>query len=226
MTTPEALLALADSVRHLVSCEVPGAVVECGVWRGGSMLAVARTLQEVGQTNRELYLFDTFEGMTSPSAEDVHWSGPSAASLLANEPNSDTSTLWARATLDQVRTVMESSSYPSSRVHLIKGRVEDTVPDRAPGEIALLRLDTDWYASTKHELVHLYPRLAPNGILIVDDYGCWRGARQATDEYFSEHVPAPLLVRIDESGVRLAVKPNIAPTASMPAIFADSQQTS
>jgi O-methyltransferase len=208
MTTPEAVVALVHAVRHLVAAGIRGAIVECGVWRGGGMMAVANTLRELGETDVDLYLFDTFEGMTAPTAEDVHWDGRRAAEMLEREPTEDDSTLWARARLDEVRAAMESTSYPSSRIHLVQGPVEETLPDRAPDEIALLRLDTDWYASTKHELVHLYPRLVPGGVLILDDYGCWRGARQATDEYFETHGSAPLLVRIDESGVRLAVKPS------------------
>jgi O-methyltransferase len=215
MTTPEAILALVEGVRHIVAAGVRGAVVECGVWRGGSMMAVAKTLAELGETDVDLYLFDTFEGMTGPTPEDVHWTGRTAADMLADEPMNERSTLWAHARLDEVRATMELASYPLSRIHFVKGPVEDTIPAHAPDRVALLRLDTDWYASTKHELVHLYPRLVPGaGILIVDDYGCWRGARQATDEYFQTHRPAPLLVRIDEGGVRLGVKPSEAPTSS------------
>ncbi len=84
--------------------------------------------------------------------------------------------------------------------------VEDTIPARIPDEIALLRLDTDWYTSTLHELHHLYPRLAKHGILIIDDYGHWQGARQAVDEYFKDAGPDLYLHRIDYTG-RILVKP-------------------
>lgn len=206
MTSPEAICALAHAVRHVVSTGVPGAIVECGVWKGGSMMAVARTLLDLGRINIDLYLFDTFEGMTEPTEKDVCWSGPSAEALLASETKPDESILWARAPLDEVQHAMHSLAYPASRIHWAKGAVEDTIPDQAPDQIALLRLDTDWYESTKHELVHLYPRLAAGGVLIIDDYGWWRGAGQATDEYFRENGPAPLLVRIDDGGCRVAVK--------------------
>jgi O-methyltransferase len=209
MTSPEAVYALAEAVRHIHSSEVPGAIVECGVWKGGSMMAVARTLLDLNQTDIDLYLFDTFEGMTEPTEKDVMWTGEKADTLLAREP--EESILWARAPLDLVRHAMHSVPYPPSKIHFVKGRVEDTIPDQAPDQIALLRLDTDWYESTKHELVHLYPRLAPKGVLIIDDYGWWRGARLATDEYFRENGPAPLLVRIDDEGRRVAVKPNASP---------------
>jgi O-methyltransferase len=208
LTPPPAVAALADAVRYVCANEVPGAIVECGVWRGGSMRAVARTLLDAGETDTDLYLFDTFEGMSEPTDEDVMWTGERADAVLARE--SRDSNFWARASLDQVREVMFALPYPMSRIHFVEGKVEDTIPDQAPDEIALLRLDTDWYESTKHELLHLYPRLVPGGVLILDDYGWWRGAGRATDEYFQEHGPAPLLVRIDPEGRRVAVKPGPA----------------
>jgi O-methyltransferase len=210
MTTPEAIHALAEAVRYVVLSEIPGSVVECGVWKGGSMMAVARTLLDLGQTDTDLYLFDTFEGMTEPTDKDVLWTGQTAKALLARKPKEE-SLLWARAPLDQVRDAMHSVPYPPSKIHFVRGKVEDTIPDQAPDQIALLRLDTDWYESTKHELVHLFPRLTPGGVLMLDDYGWWRGAGEATDEYFRENGPAPLLVRVDDGGVRVAVKPNARP---------------
>ena len=92
------------------------------------------------------------------------------------------------------------------RVHLIKGMVEQTIPHDAPDQIALLRLDTDWYESTAHELKHLYPRLANRGIMIIDDYGHWQGARMAVDEFIQAQDFKPFLHRIDYTG-RLIVKP-------------------
>ncbi|MGA2717069.1 MAG: TylF/MycF/NovP-related O-methyltransferase [Bryobacteraceae bacterium] len=93
----------------------------------------------------------------------------------------------------------------AARVHFIRGKVEETIPSQAPESIALLRMDTDWYESTRHELEHLFPRLSPGGILIIDDYGDWQGARRATDEFLANHAPALFLSRIDDTG-RLAVK--------------------
>jgi elongation factor P hydroxylase len=92
------------------------------------------------------------------------------------------------------------------RVHLVQGLVEETLPAQAPESIALLRLDTDWYKSTLHELEHLYPRLVRGGVLLIDDFGYWQGARQATEEYFARHPPAPLLVAVDQTG-RVGVRP-------------------
>jgi hypothetical protein len=203
MTTPPRLHALIRAVEYVTAREVPGAFVECGVWRGGSMMAAALTLLRLGRTDRDLYLLDTFAGMTPPTPEDVKHSGERASELL--EESAPDSHLWAVASLDDVREAVLGVGYPEERIHFVEGPVEQTVPEHAPTEIALLRLDTDWYASTKHELIHLYPRLETGGVLIIDDYGYWQGARQATDEYIAENDVPLLLNRIDV-GARIAVK--------------------
>jgi O-methyltransferase len=207
MTSPRRLAALCDSVSHVVRADVPGAIVECGVWKGGSMMAAALTLIEVAATDRELYLFDTFAGMPPPTSEDVfsaydgynpvrHWR------RRQKEPGLNS---WHYVPVDDVRAAVLSTGYPGERVHMVEGKVEDTLPASAPEEIAVLRLDTDWYASTRHEMEQLYPRLSPGGVLILDDYGHYEGARRAVDEYFEAHGERPLLTRVDYTG-RVAVK--------------------
>ncbi len=203
MTSREKLFALVLSVRHVVRHDIPGEVVECGVWRGGSMQAVARTLLQLGVTDRGLHLFDTFEGMPPPSEEDLRQDGRSAAQMLATSDRS--SAVWAYATLDDVRDGMSRIAYPPEQVHYVPGLVEETVPAHAPERISILRLDTDWYASTKHELEHLYHRLSPGGILIIDDYGYWQGSRKAVAEFLDSTGERLLLLRI--SSGRIAVKP-------------------
>jgi hypothetical protein len=204
MTTPPRIYALRRAVEYVATRPVRGAVVECGVWRGGSMMAVALMLLRLGVTDRDLYLFDTFAGMTEPGEEDVKHTGERAADVLAGA--SRESHDWAVAPIEQVREAVLGVGYPKDRIHFVQGRVEDTLPANAPAEIALLRLDTDWYSSTKHELVHLYPRLAPGGVLIIDDYAYWQGARRAVDEYIEENDLTLLLNRIDYTA-RIAVRP-------------------
>lgn len=203
MTSPEKLNALINSVRYVVRNDIPGDIVECGVWRGGSMLAVAKTLLEVGDTERELHLYDTFEGMSEPTEHDKRHDGKSAADMLATSDKS--SGVWAYATLEDVQETMAQAAYPGERVHYYKGKVEDTIPGDAPEKISILRLDTDWYESTRHELEHLWPRLVPGGVLLLDDYGWWDGARRAVDEWLAELKVPVLLLRMDEG--RIAVKP-------------------
>ncbi|MFI9777033.1 TylF/MycF/NovP-related O-methyltransferase [Streptomyces sp. NPDC051956] len=203
MTSPERLNAFILATRHIVRHNIPGDIVECGVWRGGSMQACAKTLLSQGDTERGLYLFDTYEGMTPPTEEDLRRDGKSAEELLAAQGKDRP--IWAVATLDDVKSGFQDVPYPADRLHFVQGRVEDTVPQQAPEQISILRLDTDWYASTKHELDHLYDRLVPGGVLLIDDYGYWQGSRQAVDEFLEKTGERLLLLRMDEG--RIAVKP-------------------
>jgi hypothetical protein len=203
MTSSEKLFALILATRHVVDHRIDGAIVECGVWRGGSMQAVARTLLARGAPDRELHLFDTFEGMPAPTEKDRRHDGTPASEVLARNPK--TGAYWAMASLDDVRAGMAETGYPPEKIHFHEGLVEQTIPAHAPDRISLLRLDTDWYESTRHELEHLYDRVPAGGVLIFDDYGFWQGARQAVDEFLAR-TGAPLLLLPMASG-RIAVKP-------------------
>ena len=203
MTSVERVYALRKGVEYILTQEIPGDIVECGVWKGGSMMAVARTLIENGAVRR-LHLFDTFEGMPEPGEIDKDFRGEPAAAQLQRQ-NKNTSQVWAYSPIDEVQRNLLSTGFDKSQIVFTKGKVEDTIPAHAPEQIALLRLDTDWYESTYHELVHLYPRLSVGGVLIIDDYGHWKGARRAVDQYFEEAHPSMLLNRIDYTG-RIGVK--------------------
>ena len=113
----------------------------------------------------------------------------------ANKKSEDSAD-WCFASLDEVKQNVIKTGYNTEKLHFIKGKVENTLPKYAPKQIALLRLDTDWYESTKHELIHLFPRLVSGGVLILDDYGYWAGAKKAVDEYFSQTKIQILLNRI------------------------------
>ncbi|MEV8346127.1 TylF/MycF/NovP-related O-methyltransferase [Streptomyces niveus] len=203
MTSPERLNAFILATRHVVRHNIPGDIVECGVWRGGSMQACAKALLALGESDRGLHLFDTFEGMPPPTAEDLRRDGKSAEDLLAAQGKDRP--IWAIASLEDVQAGFEQVPYPGERVHYVQGMVEDTVPHQAPEQISILRLDTDWYASTKHELEFLYPRLVSGGVLLIDDYGYWQGSRQAVDEFLEKTGERLLMLRMDEG--RIAVKP-------------------
>lgn len=203
MTDRPKMFTLISAVRYIVAHHIPGDVVECGVWRGGSMQAVARELVRLGETDRHLYLFDTFEGMPPPSAADVRWDGQSASDLL--EAHDKSRHIWAAASLEDVQAGFEPIGYPADKIHYIEGRVEDTVPEHVPEVIALLRLDTDWYESSLHELDHMYDRLVPGGVLLLDDYGYWEGQRRATDEWLARTNEPLMLFRMGQG--RAGVKP-------------------
>jgi Macrocin-O-methyltransferase (TylF). len=205
MTSSERVVGLVRAVEYLVANAIPGAIVECGVWKGGSSMAAALALQAFGDTSRELFLFDTFQGMTTPTESDVDLNGDAARPAYEAALGQNGQCDWCSAVLDEVRANMSSTGYPTEQVHFVPGPVERTIPTHAPEAIALLRLDTDWYESTRHELEHLYPRLAHHGALIIDDYGHWKGARKAVDDYFTTLSPRPLLTRMDYTG-RLAIK--------------------
>jgi O-methyltransferase len=206
MTSLERMHALWAAVRHIHKSGIHGAIVECGVWRGGSMMLAARALLELGDASRELWLYDTYQGMTEPTVADVQaMTGQMAGSVLAGQPKDDENPFWALAQREVVERNMRATRYPEQLTHYVEGPVEQTLPRDMPDAIALLRLDTDWYESTRHELLHLWPRLAAGGILIIDDYGYWEGARKAVDEYFAALPDAPFLARIDFTG-RIAIK--------------------
>lgn len=206
MTSVERMYAMYQAIRYIENSKIEGAIVECGVWRGGSMMIAASTLLENDSCHRELYLFDTYEGLPRPDEKkDIDiWGNRAIDGWLPYSINEEKSH-WAQASEDEVKSNLLSTGYPQSHLHFIKGMVERTIPIHAPEKIALLRLDTDWYESTKHELEHLYDRLAKNGVLIIDDYGHFKGARQAVDEFFVSRGISVLLNRIDYSG-RLLIK--------------------
>jgi O-methyltransferase len=204
-TSTERIIALMNAVKYLVKNKIDGDFVECGVWRGGSMMTAMLTLLNLGDASRHFYLFDTFEGMTPPTDKDMTRDGTSATALLDSSKKEEGPNCWCIANLEDVRNNVFSTGYPKDKIHFIKGRVEDTLPSLTPKNIALLRLDTDWYESTHHELVHLYPILCQRGVLIIDDYGHWQGARRAVNEYFEAQEFVPLLNKLDQTG-RLVVK--------------------
>jgi len=202
----ERVAALRQAVEYIVRHNIPGDVVECGVWKGGSMVVIAKTLLEQKAATRKLYLFDTFTGMTAPTEADKDLRGTNASNLLeAAKEQKANSNVWAVAPLEGVKEVMQATGYAPEKIMYVEGRVEETIPAQAPAQISLLRLDTDWYESTYHELVHLFPRLSVGGVLLIDDYGHWEGARRAVDQYLAQKKVRVLLNRIDYTG-RICVK--------------------
>lgn len=197
MTSKARMRALFGAVEHIVRLDIPGDFVECGVWKGGSSMLVAFTLIELNETNRKIYLYDTFKGMSKPTDDDYRVGDRFA--LAKNQWKKE----WCFSPLFEVKKNMLSTGYPQENLIFIKGKVEKTIPIIIPEKIAALRLDTDWYESTKHELINLFPRVSKNGVIIIDDYGYWAGSRKAVDEYFTNQ--SIFMKMIDDSG-RMGIK--------------------
>lgn len=189
MTPLERLWALTYACKHVLSKNVSGDFVECGVWKGGNLILMSTLIKYYGG-NKKVYGFDTFYGMTEPTDIDMDLWGKSAKSLLSSSEYKDgTSSVYAFASKELVSKILIENG--CSDVNLIEGDVLSTLSDKKnlPSSISILRLDTDWYESTRIELEVLYPLLVPGGILIIDDYGHYSGARKAVDEYFKDEHP-------------------------------------
>src|SRR5205085_1122104 len=201
----ETTYGLFQAVKYIVQNKIAGAIVECGVWRGGSMMLIAYALRHFGDTSRDLYLYDTYAGMTEPDDVDVDYDGNAMKPIWTHAVRQG-AMMAPGDPVEQVKANLRLTGYPETRMHFIAGDVLETIPAQAPSRIALLRLDTDWYKSTLHELRHLYDLIVPHGVLIIDDYGWCRGARKATDEFFSDRPFRPMMHRVDQAP-RLMIQP-------------------
>jgi hypothetical protein len=162
MTSIERMYGLYNAMDYIQKHNIPGSIVECGVWRGGSAMLAAKYIKDTNGLLRDIYLYDTYEGMSEPTAMDKDLKGESAQALLASTQKTTEANVWCFASVEDVKQNMRSTAYPDTHIHQIVGKVEDTLPANLPkSPIALLRLDTDWYESTKHELEHLFPLLQP-----------------------------------------------------------------
>lgn len=202
MLSFERLYANIEAMKYVLNANIPGDVVECGVWKGGSMMAMASIIQQKTPDKlRNIHLFDTFEGMSKPVAEDGQYAIDKFEDTKTTEDSSD----WCCAQIDEVKKNLSQIDYPENQVSFIKGKIEDTLPQNTPDSISLLRLDMDWYEPTKHAMKYLLPKLSVGGVLLIDDYGHWEGCRKAVDEMLAELNCPILLNRSDYTG-RVGVK--------------------
>jgi len=156
---------------------VPGVVIECGTWRGGMIAGIADVLG----SSRRYYLFDSFEGL--PAAQEIDGAGALAWQTDKSAPSYFNN---CTASEEEAREAMSKSAATDYRI--IKGWFDSTLSKIDPGEnIALLRMDADWYDSTKCILDHFADRVVPGGIIIVDDYYIWEGCTLAVNEYAAKH---------------------------------------
>lgn len=204
MTSFERMYLLYNAVKYIVKQQVPGDLVECGVWRGGSSMVMAHTLMKMNETTRKVYLYDTYTGMAKPMDRDVDFLGRSAIKEWAKNKKGDFNK-WAYSSLEETKGNLFKTSYPKDNLVFVQGKVEDTIPETIPDKIAILRLDNDWFEPTYHELSYLFPRLSVNGVIIIDDYDFLRGQRESVDKYFAENNINILLSPIDGAG-RVGIK--------------------
>lgn len=185
MTGKVRIWALLNALKYAASNNIEGDCVECGVWRGGNLILMRKYLDKIG-SSRKVYGYDTFEGMSEPTEVDVDLYGNKASEKMKGQAKHEKlSNIHAFAGFDSVsRNLNQVNAHQG--VILVKGKVEDSllVEENIPDKISILRLDTDWYESTKIELERLYPKLSTGGVLIIDDYGHYKGAKKAVDEYF------------------------------------------
>lgn len=205
LTTLESMYGLYKAADYVSAAGIPGDLVECGVWKGGSSMLMAHMLVQRQDTDRRLYLYDTFAGMSQPTGRDKTIGCDTPAMKEWMNKRKGTHNEWAFAPLDEVRRNMESTGFPQGNIRYVEGTVEETIPRIVPDRIALLRLDTDWFESTHHELKHLFPLVSPGGVIVVDDYGHFSGAKEAVDLYLRENSIPLLLNRIDYT-VRMGIK--------------------
>lgn len=206
MTPIEVGYALYQAVNYAVDQKIPGCFVECGVWKGGSSMLAAEVFKRRGDI-RDIHMYDTYAGMSEPTEHDVSSLEKGETMETWKKSQEGLVNRWCFASLEDVKANVARIGYPADRVTFVKGKVEDTLAHTVPaGDIAVLRLDTDWYESTKAEMDVLYSRLVPGGVLILDDYGFWKGSAKAVDEYFATHGGRPLLNRVN-FGTRMGLKP-------------------
>jgi hypothetical protein len=198
MTSVERITSLYNSLEYIRAHEIPGDIVECGVWKGGNIRGIIDYLHHHNMNDRNVWLYDTFAGMTVPEDIDVDLNLKKARDIFED--------VKSYASLDSVKSLLASSNFPQKRLNYVVGDVMETLKERknTPREISILRLDTDWYQSTKIELEVLYPLLKAGGVLIVDDYGHWQGAKKAVDEYFADS--KVFVEKIDYTGVKIVKK--------------------
>lgn len=204
MVNFEGLLATLMACKYVLENSIEGDFVECGVWRGGNAIVAAEMFRLHG-SQKHVWLFDTFLGMTAPTGVDHDWKGGLAQGEFdLNEREGFNN--WCYASIEDVVGNFEDRGLVGNNIHFIKGDVSQTLREAdLPEKISVLRLDTDWYESTKMECEVLYPRLSVGGCLIVDDYGHWNGSRIAIDEYFSQHLNRPFFHATDYAR-RIGVK--------------------
>lgn len=182
------LVNLYRMVRYINRSGLPGAIVECGVWNGGSSAMMAAACRDTG-AQRDFWLFDSFEGLPPPTEKD-------SAIERANYFKG-----WNKGSIVSVERIFDRLGLPLGRVHFVKGWFEQTIPAATVQEIALLHIDADWYESVTLVLSTLYDRVVPGGYVVFDDYNFWEGCTRAAHDFLdSRGIPRAALHRVGGMG--------------------------
>ena len=200
------LFSTVAAAKYVAENEIDGDFVECGVWRGGNSIIAAEIFKRYG-LDKKVFLFDTFKGMTAPTEDDRSIEDDQPAWREFMRQQKETHNSWCYASLGEVQNNFRKRNLLDANVVFIEGPVEETLRKKGvpPTCISFLRLDTDWYESTKVELETLYPSVTNGGVVVIDDYGCWSGSKKATDEYFSAGKERPFLHATDDTR-RIGIK--------------------
>jgi O-methyltransferase len=179
------LVALYKLSEEINQRSLPGDIVECGVYNGGSA-AIMASHCERSPVDRNVWLFDSFEGLPKPTDKD----GDKAPAYEG----------WCHGDLSKVKKVLRKLRIPESRIHIIKGWFQDTFPSVQIRDIAILHIDADWYESVKLCLEKFYDSVQAGGYIVLDDYGDWEGCRIATDEFLKKRALDVKLIQVDYTG--------------------------
>ena len=186
------LASLQRCVETVLADDIPGDLIECGVWRGGACILMRAVLAAYGDETRCVWLADSFAGVPRPDI--ANYKADKGLRLdrfacILGVPEAE-----VRANFERYRLL-------DDRVRFLPGWFKDTLPDAPIDRIAVLRLDGDLYESTIQALDALYPRLSPGGFCIIDDYHAINACRQAVTDYRAKHGVSAEIVDIDRTGV-------------------------
>ncbi len=198
MIGPARLKNVQDLVTRVLADDIPGDLVETGVWRGGVIILMRAILAAYGDTERRVWACDSFEGLPDP---DVDRYPADVEFVLADSMERDFTKQVLVVPLDRVKANLARYELLDDRVLFLKGWFKDTLPSAPIEQIGVLRVDGDLYESTMDALVHLEPKVSPGGFIIVDDYNGIDACRQAVDNYRATHSIVDQINEIDWTGV-------------------------
>ena len=183
----------ADAIKYILKNNIDGVIIECGV-ESGNFEHIWITELMKNNAVRDIYMYDTFGGLVAPTKYDYtckdailyKMNKDEVYNTWKNHIIDDKTNSWCYTPLENVQNRLHSTGYPTEKLHYIVGDVMNTLSNRAgiPEKIAILRLDTDWYESSKFELEQMYDNVVSGGVIIFDDYYHWDGQRRATDDFF------------------------------------------